>query len=149
MPKNIHSPREDLVCGKLDEVFKELSHLGQFKANTDAVVRIVHTLADIKHDCERMEQKLITRKQEAALTASDAPVKLATIQCFHCKYWDGDKAKAAIKAEEDPASMCLFKGWAALGRCKIDYEWADLEMTANAIVELKVPANFSCPYAAV
>ena len=65
MPKNIYTHRKELVCGKLDKVFKELSHLGSFKANTDAVVRVVDLLTDVRHDCERMEQKLITRKHEA------------------------------------------------------------------------------------
>lgn len=64
MPKDIHTPRGELVCGKLEAIAKELSHLGRFKQNTEAVVRIMYMHADITHDCERMEQKLITRKQE-------------------------------------------------------------------------------------
>ncbi len=65
MPKNIHTPRDELVCGKLDQVREKLIHLGAFKRNGDAIVEIMDLIQDITRDCERMELKLIQRKQEA------------------------------------------------------------------------------------
>ena len=57
MPKNIFTPRNELVCGKLDS------------AETIAVslenIELIDLLKDIRFDCERMEQKLISRKEEA------------------------------------------------------------------------------------
>ena len=57
MPKNIFTPRDELVCGKID------------RAETIAVslenIELIDLLHDIRFDCERMEQKLISRKEEA------------------------------------------------------------------------------------
>lgn len=65
MPKNIHTPREELVCGKLEAIAAEVYHLGSFKQNEAAATRIMEILSDITHDVGRMEQKLISRKQES------------------------------------------------------------------------------------
>ena len=57
MPKTIHTPRDELVCGKLDALEDKLRELG--------LVELLYLAADIRHDCERMEAKLISRKEEA------------------------------------------------------------------------------------
>ena len=56
MPKNIHTPRDELVCGKLDTLEDRLRELG--------LVDLLYLSADIRHDCERMEAKLASRKHE-------------------------------------------------------------------------------------
>ena len=58
MPKTIYTPREELVCGKLD-VLEDMSR----KLHS---VEMLYTLADVRHDCERMEMKLVSRKDEVA-----------------------------------------------------------------------------------
>ena len=58
MSKNIHTPRDELVCGKLDtvrDVFENQSN-----------VTGCHYVDEIRHDCERMEKKLVSRKDEVA-----------------------------------------------------------------------------------
>lgn len=57
MPKTIHTPRDELVCGKLDLLEERLRELGQ--------VDLLYLTADIRTDCERMEAKLASRKAEA------------------------------------------------------------------------------------
>ena len=63
MPKNIFTPRNELVCGKLDS------------AETIAVslenIELIDLLHDIRFDCERMEQKLISRKEEAKVSIEE------------------------------------------------------------------------------
>lgn len=56
MPKTVFTPRNELVCGKLDELF-------------DAIVagekeRACYLVEYVRHDCERMEAKLIARKSD-------------------------------------------------------------------------------------
>lgn len=60
MPKTINTPREELICGKIDAL--ENAILG-FSESVE-VVKCVNLLKSIRHDAERMEQKLIIRKQE-------------------------------------------------------------------------------------
>ena len=57
MPKNIYTPRDELICGKLD--------MAEDIARSLKSVELIELLADIRHDAERMEQKLIQRKAEA------------------------------------------------------------------------------------
>ena len=57
MPKNIFTPRDELVCGKLDKAEQIAKSLGSLD--------LIDLLHDIRFDCERMEQKLISRKEEA------------------------------------------------------------------------------------
>jgi hypothetical protein len=56
MPKTIHTPRDELVCGKLDALEDKLRGLG--------LVELLYLSSDIRRDCERMEAKLISRKEE-------------------------------------------------------------------------------------
>lgn len=56
MPKNIHTPREELICGKLDLLTKAIQ-------NNDLITAL-DLIPDIRYDAERMESKLILRKQE-------------------------------------------------------------------------------------
>lgn len=56
MPKNINTPREELICGKLDVLFNLILDGNKVDA--------IEYLQDIRHDAQRMEQKLIIRKQE-------------------------------------------------------------------------------------
>ena len=72
MSKNIHTPRDELVCGKLDTLEEAL----RLHNMPDAVWAI----SDIRHDCNRMEAALVSRKAELAdlrakLTASEASRK--------------------------------------------------------------------------
>lgn len=57
MPKTVWTPRDELVCGKLDRAY-------EIAINFESI-ELLDLLADIRHDCERMEQKLISRKKEA------------------------------------------------------------------------------------
>ena len=73
MPKNIFTPRNELVCGKLDS------------AETIAVslenIELIDLLKDIRFDCERMEQKLISRKEQAEeQSAIDEKKRVALLQ---------------------------------------------------------------------
>lgn len=56
MPKTPYSPRNELICGKLDEAHRMAVELGS--------VQLVEILSNIRHDAERMEQKLISRKEQ-------------------------------------------------------------------------------------
>ncbi len=58
MPKTIHTPRDELICGKIGYATKIAQSIGN--------VRIINILNDILHDAERMEQALIRRKEEVA-----------------------------------------------------------------------------------
>lgn len=55
--KNIHTPRDELVCGKLDLLEEKIKELG--------FVDLLYITSDVRNDCERMEAKLFLRKQEA------------------------------------------------------------------------------------
>jgi len=56
MPKTVWTPRDELVCGKLDRACEIAI---RFES-----IELLDLLADIRHDCERMEQKLISRKEQ-------------------------------------------------------------------------------------
>ena len=59
MPKTIYTPRNELICGKIDA------------ANEIAIklrsVELVELISAIRFDAERMEQKLIQRKNQAQI----------------------------------------------------------------------------------
>ena len=57
MPKTINTPREELICGKLD-ILADLIMQGN---KVDAI----YLIEDIRNDAQRMEAKLIIRKQES------------------------------------------------------------------------------------
>ena len=56
MPKTINTPRDELICGKIDEALAI--------ARKWLDIKLIHILEDIRCDAERMEQKLISRKEE-------------------------------------------------------------------------------------
>lgn len=60
MPKTIHTPRDELICGAIDRA-------EDFVRERD-LVNVMYELATIRSHAERMEAKLVTRKAEA-----DAP----------------------------------------------------------------------------
>ena len=73
MPKNIFTPRDELVCGKIDKSEQIAKSLGSLD--------LIDLLHDIRFDCERMEQKLISRKEEAEEQASiDEKRRMALLQ---------------------------------------------------------------------
>lgn len=55
MPKNIHTPRDELICGKIEKAVILAQELKS--------VDLVYLLEDIQHDANRMEAKLIEYKQ--------------------------------------------------------------------------------------
>jgi hypothetical protein len=57
MSKNLFTKREELVCGKLDE-------LAEILITFDSV-RGIELVNSIREDCERMENKLLNRKNRA------------------------------------------------------------------------------------
>ena len=56
MSKNIFSKREDLICGKIDKAEEIAIKLKS--------IELLDLLKEIRYDAERMEQKLILRKQQ-------------------------------------------------------------------------------------
>jgi hypothetical protein len=71
MPKTIHTPRDELICGKID---KALEHLRDIEEGENGIVELAFCLHAIRHDAERMEAALIRRKDEvAALQNRDQP----------------------------------------------------------------------------
>jgi hypothetical protein len=58
MSKNINTPREELICGKLDYLIKAVIAGDKFTA--------IDLINSIRTDAERMEQKLIMRKHEVS-----------------------------------------------------------------------------------
>ena len=73
MPKNIFTPRDELVCGKIDKSEQIAKSLGSLD--------LIDLLHDIRFDCERMEQKLISRKEEAKEQAAiDEKKRVALLQ---------------------------------------------------------------------
>ena len=56
MPKTINTPREELICGKLDLLTEAVIEGRKFDA--------IDLIGYIRDDAERMEYKLISRKQE-------------------------------------------------------------------------------------
>lgn len=56
MPKTVFTKREDLICGKLDIAVQEAISLKSFV--------LIDLLNEIRSDAERMEQKLISRKNQ-------------------------------------------------------------------------------------
>ena len=56
MPKTINTPRKELICGKLDNLTRAV-------IAGDKLIAI-DLINSIRTDAERMEKKLILRKQE-------------------------------------------------------------------------------------
>ena len=68
--KTINTPRHELICGKIDECVSAVR-----VAN---YVNAMDYLGYIRSDAQRMEQKLITRKEEvAALKAENDRLRVA------------------------------------------------------------------------
>lgn len=86
------------------------------------------------------------RMYKIVATEAQLPVERLVMRCATCKYWRGDKNKAADMYKENPVSMDLFKGWPESGGCKIDYEWLNLDVVGDAYVTIATDANFGCPY---
>ncbi len=63
MPKTVWTPRDEMVCGKIDRAYEIAIKLES--------TELLDLLADIRHDCDRMEQKLISRKEEVARLQPD------------------------------------------------------------------------------
>ncbi len=63
MPKNINTPREELICGKLDCLTRAVVAGEKFTA--------IDLINSIRTDAERMEQKLIMRKHEFEALANE------------------------------------------------------------------------------
>ncbi len=61
MSKNIFTKRDDLICGKLDALADLI--ISGIDGNT--AIDAIDLVNDIRHDAQRMERKLISRKQEA------------------------------------------------------------------------------------
>lgn len=57
MSKNIHTPREELVCGKIDKALEIARALYS--------AELVYILDQISFDVSRMEAMLVRRKDEA------------------------------------------------------------------------------------
>jgi len=55
MPKDIHTPRHELICGKIEKAVILAQKLKS--------VELIYLLEDIQHDANRMEAKLIEYKQ--------------------------------------------------------------------------------------
>lgn len=56
MPKTVNTPREELICGKLDALIQAILDEDKFLC--------IDLVGYIRDDAERMEQKLILRKHE-------------------------------------------------------------------------------------
>ena len=63
MPKTVNTPREELICGKLDLLTTAIIEDRKFDA--------IDLINDIRTDAQRMEAKLIIRKQEARALANE------------------------------------------------------------------------------
>ena len=62
MPKTVFSKREDFICGKVDDLVIDIKILDI----TDELKEYLITkIYNIQYDAQRMENKLIFRKQEA------------------------------------------------------------------------------------
>ena len=62
MPKTVFSKREDFICGKVDDLIIDIKILDI----TDELKEyLITTIYNIQYDAQRMENKLIFRKQEA------------------------------------------------------------------------------------
>jgi hypothetical protein len=92
-----------------------------------------------------MENQKETDQPETG-TAAASPVDVFVMRCGSCRYWQGDKEKAAALYKDNPISMDLFKGWPNTGGCGIEYEWLDTEIHGDAFVTHVVEANFGCVY---
>ena len=62
MPKTVFSKREDFICGKVEDLVIDIKRLN---IPDELKVNLITKIYDIQHDAQRMENKLIFRKQEA------------------------------------------------------------------------------------
>ena len=61
MPKDESTPRNELICGKIENLISMIMSLDLTDSDKYDLTDI---LADIQNDAQRMEAKLIIRKQE-------------------------------------------------------------------------------------
>lgn len=62
MPKTIFSKREDFICGKVEDLIIDIKILN---ITDDEKEYLITKIYDIQADAQRMEDKLIFRKQES------------------------------------------------------------------------------------
>ena len=75
MPKTVHTPRAELVCGKLDLLEDKLREL--------ELLECLYIVSDVRHDCMRMEHKLLERKDEhQELKEREKNIIAAIKKCF-------------------------------------------------------------------
>lgn len=65
MPKTIYSPRDELICGKIDMAMERAVHHQDIK--------LIDILMAIRSDAERMEAKLVSRKDEVERLTKESP----------------------------------------------------------------------------
>lgn len=70
MPKTVFSKREDFICGKVDDLVIDIKILN---ISNDLKEYLTTKIYDIQHDAQRMENKLIFRKQEAVELKAQIP----------------------------------------------------------------------------
>lgn len=81
MPKTAFTPRNELVCGKLDELFDAIV-AGEKERACDLVERV-------RYDCQRMEAKLIARKSdEIRLVCLVRNIRNHTPKAWEPKAWN-------------------------------------------------------------
>ena len=68
MPKTINTPRDELICGKLDRAIVLLTGI---EKGEKGIVDLAYCLHDIRRDADRMEAALIRRKDEVAALSKE------------------------------------------------------------------------------
>lgn len=96
MPKNIHTPRDELICGKLDMAMEcAVKHQD---------IKLIDILMAIRTDAERMEAKLVSRKDEATRTPPAQAPEVVTVAKFD--EWMTDRwneySRAGMDDERSP-----------------------------------------------
>jgi len=65
MPKTVFTKRDELICGKIENLIEEI----KFRvSDVNDKISFIEQLHEIQYDAQRMENKLIFRKQEAEKT---------------------------------------------------------------------------------
>jgi hypothetical protein len=75
MPKNVFSKREDFICGKIEFLIEEIK--SKITDVTDKI-SFIEQLHEIQHDAQKMENKLIFRKQEA----KELKAEIRNLNCY-------------------------------------------------------------------
>lgn len=68
MPKTILTPRDELICGKIDAA---LAHARPWRD-----VKFIHWLEDIQRDAERMEAALVRRRDEVGRLTEERKIRV-------------------------------------------------------------------------